>query len=251
MKRLLIILSVLVTTISSATGQTYYKSTKDGKAVSSTSRWKNYGRSQYWAVRVGVAFSHGWFTHGEMSSIQTSARTGVSLAVLYGKQIASPDVPLFIETGLRYVQKGFSTRFGYSNDEYQYRHNMNYLEVPVQFKYKIKTGVDDLTVQPFLGGFFDLGVGSESLRYAPSLRKKFDTFGDDVFSRVDAGIRIGVGLAYQNFYFEMAYDWGMTNNCGDKMSVATDTDSNYYPQYTGFDERAHNGCFSMSIGIDF
>lgn len=242
MKRILLFAAIALS-LSNLSAQTYYKSTKDGKPVTKTSRWNDYARSQYFGVRVGVSVAWGWMYHGQMNDINTNSQTGVSVALLYGKQIATPDVPLFIEAGLRYVQKGFVSDFDWKGKHYDYKHNMNYLQIPLHFKYKIRTGVDDLTVQPFVGGFFEIGLGSTSLKYEPT-REKFDTFSDEILKRVDAGVRFGLGAAYQNFYLELTYDLGLVN-------TLRDGTKKYYPMYEGFDESAHHGCFCASIGLDF
>lgn len=240
MKRFLLLLAVYSTMLSlSAEAQ-------NGKAVTTRSRWTDYARRQYWGIRVGLNLSDATFSNGDMDIVSTTSRTGFGVALLYGRQIAPTDVPLFIEFGLKYTQKGFSSKFttGSEPKEYDYRHNMNMIEVPLHIKYKIKTGVDDLTVQPIFGGFINLGISSDTYVYLPEPRYKCDTFCDNVFARADVGVRVGCGVAYQNFCLEVTYDWGLVN-------LLCDGSQKYYPMYTRFDETLRNRCLTIALGIDF
>ena len=219
---------------------------QNGKAVTTRSRWTDYARRQYWGIRVGLNLSDATFSNGDMGIVSTTSRTGFGVAFLYGRQIAPTDVPLFIEFGLKYTQKGFSSKFttGKKAKDYDYRHNMNMIEVPLHIKYKIKTGVDDLTVQPMFGGFINLGITSDTYVYLPEPRSKCDTFCDNVFARADVGVRVGCGVAYQNFCLEVSYDWGLVN-------LLCDGSQKYYPMYTRFDETLRNRCLTIALGIDF
>ena len=64
----------------------------------------------------------------------------------------------------------------------------------------------------------------------------------------DAGIRLGCGLAYTNFYFEARYDIGLYN-------IATDNfekdNLNKHYGYDSFDDNIHTGCFSLIVGVEF
>lgn len=249
-KRIFIAWFMLVGLCASLSAQTYYKSTKEGEPVTRSSRWKNYARSQYVGIRLGLNSATGWFNH--MGNISTDGRVGFKVGLVYGQQIASPDVPLFVEVGLGYSQKGFSSKLSDNlGQQYDYRHNMNMLEIPAVIKYKI-TVVGDLTVQPLLGAFFDIGLPSNTWinqHPDPELnRKRWDTFSDDVFSRFDAGIRFGAGLEWQNFYCEMTFDFGLTDILGSSDAVERLYTADHYE---GFNESSRTFCFSLTVGVDF
>ena len=143
-----------------------------------------------------------------------------------------------MESGLIYTEKGAELEV---TEEIGMRKcNLKYLEIPILLKYKQDTNVNDLTVQPFFGGFMAIGVGGETKDY--SNRTKFSPFGSSRYKRFDAGIRLGCGLAYQNFYFEMGYDIGLFNIAGRHYA-------DYH--YDNFDGRIRTGNFTMSLGVDF
>ena len=48
--------------------------------------------------------------------------------------------------------------------------------------------------------YFACGVGGQTKLY--EVRVKRSSFGNDRYGRFDAGIRLGCGLSFQNFYFE-------------------------------------------------
>lgn len=236
-----------------AKAQTYAASTQSTTPVTTTSRWNDYARSQYFGIRIGLAASTAWFNHFSGLDIDTGSKPGLSFGFMFGQQIAPADVPLFIELGLNYSQKGFSCKYE-ANDyftsiksPYSFKHKMQYIEVPLVIKYKIgNLIVDDLTIQPFLGGFLAFGIAGDTYIYEHPVRSKFkaSTFGDNIFSRMDAGVRVGCGLAWQNLYLEAACDFGLMNICGDDLQLL-------YVNYQNFDESCHTGCFTISFGVDF
>ena len=107
-------------------------------------------------------------------------------------------------------------------------------------KYKVETNVDDLTVQPFFGGFMAVGIAGQTKCY--DTRTKISPFGNGRFKRFDSGIRLGCGMAFQNFYLEMSYDIGLFN-------IADTHYADYH--YDDFDGHIRTGCLSTTIGIDF
>ena len=117
---------------------------------------------------------------------------------------------------------------------------MSYLEIPIVLKYKLNTNADDFTVQPFFGGFMAVGVGGTTKLY--DSRTKIDPFGADRYKRFDAGIRVGCGMAFQNFYFEMGYDIGLFNIAGRNYSE-------YH--YDDFDGHIRTGNLTVTLGVDF
>ena len=117
---------------------------------------------------------------------------------------------------------------------------MRYLEIPIVLKYKLNTNADDFTVQPFFGGFMAVGVGGTTKLY--DSRTKVSPFGKDRYKRFDAGIRVGCGMAFQNFYFEMGYDIGLFNIAGRNYSE-------YH--YDDFDGHIRTGNLTVTLGVDF
>lgn len=202
----------------------------------SMSRWHDYQRGTYFGLRLGVNASTMRFkgTSG-LADARSIAR--FNLGLVCGQKLGN-GLPFFFETGLLYTEKG--TEISATNEIGKRRHLMRYLEIPFVIKYKIETYVDDLNIQPFFGGFIAAGIAGKSKNY--DTRTKTSPFGNERFKRFDSGIRLGCGMAFQNFYLEMSYDIGLFNIAGKHYT-------DYH--YDDFDGHIRTGCFSTTVGINF
>lgn len=227
---LVLILLAFVLTPAQADWDTYDDTPLTG------SRWRDYKRRSYFGLRFGLNIPTLRYK-GTGGLAQTSPLPRYHIGLLYGQKLGD-GLPFFMESGLIYTEKGAELEV---TEEIGMRKcNLKYLEIPILLKYKQDTNVNDLTVQPFFGGFMAIGVGGETKDY--SNRTKFSPFGSSRYKRFDAGIRLGCGLAYQNFYFEMGYDIGLFNIAGRHYA-------DYH--YDNFDGRIRTGNFTMSLGVDF
>lgn len=150
-----------------------------------------------------------------------SPKAGFNVGVVTGLQLA-PATPLYLETGLSYIEKGGKSGL--------YTYNMNYLEVPLLIKYQHNIDYDT-SIQPFVGVYGSLGVSGKMKDQ--SRRLIYDAFADDAFKRFDGGLRIGCGLQFDYLYAELGYDVGLANVSHDDFSTA------------------HTGCFFANVGINF
>ncbi len=190
---------------------------------SSYNRWYDYDRELYFGFRLGLAIAN--VGSDDPSLDGGDSMTDINLGFAVGVQLTDV-APIYVESGLYYVAKGGK---GYYGDQ-KFTYDLNYLELPAVIKYKHFFD-NDLSLQPFLGAFVACGVGGKMKDYGS--REASSSFSDDYFRRFDAGIKLGCGIAFQNFYFDMAYDFGLAN-------ISHDT----------FDT-AHTGCFYLTLGVDF
>lgn len=200
------------------------------------SRWRDYRRSSYTGLRFGANIPT-LFYKGAGGLAKTNALPRFHIGLVYGHKLGN-ELPFFLESGLYYTEKG--VQIEPTEEIGERKITLRYLEIPAVIKYKIDTNVDDLTIQPFFGGFMSVGIGGQNKDYA--LRTKTIPFGKDRFKRFDVGLRLGCGAAYQNFYFEMAYDIGLFNIAGDNYA-------DYH--YDNFDGHIRTGNFTISVGVDF
>ena len=132
-----------------------------------------------------------------------SPKAGLNIGFVAGLQLA-PATPLYLETGLSYIEKGGT---GHVNGD-KFTYSLNYLEVPFVLKYQLC--VDDMfSVQPFLGGYVAAGIDGRIKDFGN--RHAYSSFDDDGFKRFDAGIKLGCGLQYNFLYAEVGYDFGLSN----------------------------------------
>lgn len=202
----------------------------------SMSRWRDYQRKSYFSIRFGLNVPTLYYKGtGGLAQPQSIARFNVG--IVCGNKLGN-GLPFYFETGLLYTEKGAELK---ATDETDRRISyLKYLEIPFVIKYKIDTNVDDLTVQPFFGGFVAVGVAGKTKYYGTRTTKS--SFGDDRYKRFDSGIRLGCGMAYQNFYFEVAYDIGLFDISGKNYT-------DYH--YDNFDGHIRTGNLSASVGIEF
>ena len=136
----------------------------------------------------------------------SSSKTGLNVGFAAGFAL-SDQVPLYLESGLYYTEKGGkNTKKGF---DFQY--NLNYLEVPFVLKYIYNIN-KTFSIQPFFGGYIAGGVGGKIKDF--DYREAYNSFDDNddaAFKRFDGGLRMGVGLGIDMFYMDLTYDLGLSN----------------------------------------
>lgn len=199
-----------------------------GDGAFSTSRDHN----MYYGLRLGLGLGRVGSDDDRLDG--NSMKAGINVGGVIGFQL-SPSAPVYLETGIYYTQKG-GRGYTYSTDasgmtvKDKFTFALNYFELPIVAKYFFEVG-DELTVQPFFGGYFALGAGGSVKDYAD--RKEYASFSDEYFKRFDGGLRLGCGVQYQVVYLEAVYDIGLSN-------ISHDTF-----------QSSHTGCLSFNVGVNF
>lgn len=229
MKKMFLLSAMMLMMSTTASAQFY----PDGRPIHPSKRAAYYGQTRYsvlgdtyaglrFGLSVGTVNSDSPYLDGN------KARAGVNAGIAVGTRL-TPTIPLYLESGLYYTQKGGKSE---SHGE-KFSYSLDYLELPIVFKYKAPLG-GGVTVEPFLGGFVACGVAGKIKDY--QYREAYSSFSDDYrdnFNRFDGGLRVGCGLAFDRLYLEAAYDIGLAN-------VGKDA----------FDD-THTGCFNLTLGVNF
>ena len=132
----------------------------------------------YYGLRLGPAFST--VNSDDQALDGGDSQTGLNLGAVIGFGL-SDTTPLFLETGLFYIDGDFS-------------------------------------VQPFFGGYLACGVGGKIKNYGDRLSES--SFSHKYFQRFDGGLRIGCGAAYDMFYLDLGYDIGLSNITHDEFDAS-------------------------------
>ncbi|MBR1400806.1 MAG: PorT family protein [Prevotella sp.] len=188
----------------------YSRNHRTTRAPRHGSYW--YDEDSYFGFRVGPAFTT--VSSDDPYLDGSSMKTGLNIGMAAGFAVA-PRAPLFFETGLYYTEKGGKAKGNHVNFTY----NLDYLEVPLVFKYKY--AIDrDVTVEPFLGGYLACGVGGKIKDFGE--RAAYSSFSDNPYSfqRFDGGLRLGCGMSYDIFYADLTYDLGLANICHDDFDTS-------------------------------
>lgn len=173
----------------------------------SHSRYNHDNVESYYGVRLGLSVSS---MSSDLAQFDTDSRTGWTFGGVYGLQLAN-STPVWLETGLYYTEKGGEQNKTIDTDIEKVTYRMSYLEVPIVVKYGFDI-IDDLYIDPFLGGYFALGIGGKTKTYTRNIdaRESESTFGN-YCNRFDAGLRVGCGVEYQMLYAEIGFNFGLTN----------------------------------------
>lgn len=177
------------------------------------SRYNHNDTERYYGLRLGVNSAT---LNSSDVFMDMNARAGLAFGAVYGMQLAN-STPLWLEAGLFYSEKGGKNYVADTGIDIKCR--LTYLEIPVVVKYGFDLA-DDFYLQPFLGGFFAVGVGGKTKDYVT--RESYSSYHH--VNRMDAGIRLGCGIEYQMVYAEAGFDFGLANIGKDDFdSVRTQT----------------------------
>ena len=189
--------------------------------------WYDTGE-MYYGLRIGPSFSK--VNSDDESLDGGNWQTGLNVAVLLGIPLTT-EMPLYIETGLAYTEKGGKKKVtDFQGERKKMTYDLNYLEVPIVLKY-IYDVDGHFTVQPYFGGYLACGVGGKVKNFEH--REASSSFSDSYFQRFDGGLRVGCGVGYDLFYFDLSYDIGLSNICHDDFDTS------------------HNGSLSLNFGVNF
>lgn len=204
-------------------------------AIRHSNSYYDYGqKNTYIGLRVGPSFSH--VSSDDPILDGSSWKTGLNVGVAVGTKIAYTS-PLYLETGLYYTEKGGDGNGGRNGGKFTY--DLNYLEIPLLFKYKAPV-TNDFSIEPYFGGYFSVGVGGKIKDY--DNREAYNSFSSNsydngTFQRCDGGLKFGVGASYRlnrdaELYMEVGYDYGLSNICHDTF------------------DKSKNGALQVNFGIN-
>lgn len=199
MKRMMIVMMSLVLTLSASAQyrRPYYHSLHHGyNSYRAPSPVEVYG-----GLRLGAAFAT--VSSDDQYLNGGSMKTGLNVGAVVGFQLGYRS-PVYLETGLSYIEKGGEGRYNGS----KFTYSLDYLEMPLLMKYKIDID-GHFSVQPFAGCYVAVGVGGKIKDFGQ--RQAYSSFDKEGFGRFDGGLRIGCGVQYDFLYAELGYDFGLAN----------------------------------------
>ena len=231
MKRLITLVLLAAAILLPASAQ-HYRSSQYYEYGSSR---LNYGTHESWfgtgdlyyGVRIGPSFSKVNSDDPDLDG--GNWQTGLNIAVVMGIPL-TPEIPLFIETGLAYTEKGGKKNVTRLEGKKKMTYDLNYLEIPIVLKYVYDVD-GDFTLQPYFGGYLACGISGKIKNYGK--REAFNSFSDDAFQRFDGGLRFGFGVGYDVFYADLAFDLGLSNICHDMFDTS------------------HNRSLTLNFGVNF
>lgn len=213
------------------TGQLDYSS---GRHTTPVAHSYNYFNDSYVGLRIGPSFTH--VSSDDPALDGSSWKTGLNVGIAVGTNI-SYHAPLYLETGLYYTEKGGKGKNSIHGKNFTF--DLNYLELPLIFKYKAPV-TREFSVEPYFGGYFGVGISGQIKDY--DNRESYSSFSSNkydsnTFQRCDGGLKFGIGASYRldrdaELYVELGYDLGLTN-------ISHDT----------FD-KSKNGALQLNFGVN-
>ncbi|MGN0281616.1 MAG: porin family protein [Prevotella sp.] len=219
MKKIVFLLIAAFITVSSSTAQTWRQSSNSNNNRDS---WQ-YDNQFYYGLRLGLAVST--INSDDARLDAPGSRSGLNLGAVFGYELSS-GLPVFLESGLFYTEKGGK----YTKQGCNLKYNLNYLKLPIVVKYNIELD-DPFCITPFAGGYLAYGISGKIKDY--TTRESIKAFSDFNFKRFDGGLTIGCGFSYQIVYAELSYDFGLSNNSQDEFGSC------------------HNGTLNLNFGVNF
>ena len=148
-------------------------------------------------LRAGVNFDNVGKDAKDDPILKAENKTGFHIGAVYNIDLIGA---FSVEPGLYFSQKGFKL-----NDDDA---NMNYLEVPVNVKFKL-LDLSALALDAHIGPFAALGLGGKWKNDLGEI-KLFDKDEGD-YNRFDFGLQMGVGAVFINkIYAGVHYDMSLT-----------------------------------------
>lgn len=148
-------------------------------------------------LRAGVNFNNIGKDAKDDPILKAENKTGFHIGAVYNIDLIGA---FSVEPGLYFSQKGFKL-----NDDDA---NMNYLEVPVNVKFKL-LDLSALALDAHIGPFAALGLGGKWKNDLGEI-KLFDKDEGD-YNRFDFGLQMGVGAVFINkIYAGVHYDMSLT-----------------------------------------
>lgn len=201
-----------------------------GRSSAENSNYRD-TRDLYCSVRLGLAMSRCPSDEARLDGGRL--QLGINAGAAVGLQVVT-GVPVYVEAGLLYTQKGGRGNVAYAGGEgtgsRKVTYGLDYLEVPLVAKYFAHIGYES-SFQPFIGGYIAYGVGGTVKDFG--LQKETSSFSDSNFKRFDGGLRAGFAFQFSMVYLEAAYDLGLVN-VGQNSFGSTKT-----------------GSVSVSVGVNF
>lgn len=164
----------------------------------------------YYGARIGLS---------QAGVTDAGTKAGLTLGAVLGARV-STTVPVFLETGLGFTQRG--------GKEKGTTLNLNYLELPILIKYGIHAG-SGAYVMPLFGPYFSYAIGGNLKNEAA----KISAFRDGLYKHADMGFKLGCGGEWNNLYLELAYKFGVANIADNAI------------------ESAHGHAFTLEFGVNF
>ncbi len=187
-------------------------------------------------VRAGVNVAN-------MSAQGFSANSKVEFHVagVY-QRLLSSSMPLYLETGLSFSQKGCKYGHGIEN----IKANAMYLQIPVMVNYKFNIK-DAVTLYPSAGFYYGLGIGGKVKGL------EMDAFGKTgALKRSDFGMRLSATVEWKKISFGIGYEFGF-------MDINEHLDFEGDREYNGYNSsisegalpKVKTGNFFISVGYNF
>jgi hypothetical protein len=148
-------------------------------------------------IRAGVNIANQSFEGGGFS-IKPDSKVGFDVAILYNAAFPGG---FAIQPEVHFAQAGFKLDLGTigSGDA-----ELNYIQIPILFKYDLLSANDNLALSPFVGPYVSVGVSGK--------QGDIDIEFDGDYKRLDYGAVLGAMIRFTpGFFIDARYNIGLAN----------------------------------------
>ncbi|MDR0419897.1 MAG: PorT family protein [Prevotellaceae bacterium] len=181
-------------------------------------------KKDIFGIRAGLNLSHVTLSesaYGMSINIETDSKASFHAGFSY-QRLLIPTTPLYLETGFYFSQKGFKYSLASEDIDITLNSTAMYLQIPVLLNYHFAVA-NNIIIQPFAGLYLSYGIGGKTRMNLGNNKISENTFGDDGYIRIDAGIRLGVGATFDKIYLGIGYEPGLINISNESDITAKNT----------------------------
>jgi len=177
-------------------------------------------------IRAGINFANQNISVDGIGDLDTDSKGGLDVAILYNAAFESG---FAIQPEIHYAQSGYKGEITINNLTQEVVAELNYVQVPILFKFDVLGVTDNISLSPFIGPYVALGVTGDV--------QDIEIDWDEDYNRLDYGGVLGVMLQFTpGFFVDARYNFGLAN-------IAHDEDSDRI--------EIKNAIFGLGVGFIF
>jgi len=146
-------------------------------------------------IRGGIGGAEFWLKNAE----GTESILGYHLGI--GAELPFKNTSWGLQPVVQYVAKGAQ------DEDSNLTIHLNYLEVPIDLYYKTEWG-QKWGFKAAFGPYLSYGTFGQTEVSNGSAKVSVDSFSDEQFKRIDAGLNVDLTISVNKFFFGISYDMG-------------------------------------------
>jgi hypothetical protein len=178
---------------------------------------------------------------GELSGIQMKSISGISGGVFLGLDFGRGRFG--IQPEVLYGTKGFDARESYQGEDVSSQYEIDYIEIPVLFSFRVISG-RRINLALLFGPYFGIPLEVREIQTLGGHTEERTL--DGHLNNTDAGVAMGLDLGYRlrsiSFILAARFHWGLTSITRNIQAMSAELDA---------DDTIKNHSLSLMVGLAF